>query len=183
MPPPTITKAQASQNSITLEWTLSDNPDSLQVQVVPQGGTGFALFDNISPTHKTYTFSTLGAGGFPLQPGETYECNVCSVYARPGTRLCSSGVPVTMPGGGGGGAPEIHITGVQAYPKHLRMVGSFWAVTDNGINISWVSSVPVIGLNVELDSTSGNFVKAENFGGLTGPVSYTHLTLPTNREV
>jgi hypothetical protein len=45
---------------------------------------------------------------------------------------------------------------------------SGWQVTDNAINVGWVSTGEVGGLNIELDSTSGTFVKGLNMGGITG---------------
>ena len=54
------------------------------------------------------------------------------------------------------------------------------------IQVQGLSQVPQAGSNVEFASLPGNYYKlvtVQNLLGTQYPVSYTHLTLPTNREV
>lgn len=158
MPPPQITKTQPSKNSILLEWSLSDAPSYLQVQVNLQAPV------NLPASQTSYTVTG-------LLPGTTYSCAVCSGYDDEGLE-CSQPVSVTTLGGSTTPPIKIKITGTQAYPNHL--VASSEGppgIQSSGVDVSWASSVRVSMVNPEADDTSGHLVTAINAGGSDFPAS------------
>ena len=48
---------------------------------------------------------------------------------------------------------------------------------------AWLAQLPGCGIPWLLQNWGGELPRLLNMFGFTGPVSYTHLTLPTNREV
>lgn len=46
-----------------------------------------------------------------------------------------------------------------------------WSLVENGVSVSWLSSAPVVEINIEVDSTSGVSVSGLNESGSAFPTS------------